>query len=421
MKKILQLTLILVTIIVSTTSYANPTNDTVAMGSSYANDVFYSLSTGVVKTVPRNNWDIAFYTTRWSAGIKINDGTGVLLYTYPKGDTTAWNNIDTIGINTWKSQFNNDTIWEDGAFNRKSLGHPDYGWGVYNMITHDVVGDSLYILRLANGSLKKVWIQRKKSTTNTYFFRFANINGSDLKTEILDVNPYTNRIFVYYSITNKTLVDREPAIESWDLLWSRYATVLADNLGVLSNYIVVGVANNLTVSARKHHPVSPVFELWHTKPLKATKTPIGHDWKSFNMTTFAWAIQDSAAYFVKTRQGNIYKLVFKHFSGSGTGRTAFTKKLLSMVDVKETKSAIEDMRVYPNPANKNITVQFRETMNSPITLRIFDQSGRLVHSQTTSLSNSFVSFSIEHLINGLYIVESTVNGQVNRQKLIVQQ
>ena len=53
------------------------TPGSIEMGPQYANEVFFSLTTGVVKVSPRNIWDIAFYTNAFSAGIITNDGAGV--------------------------------------------------------------------------------------------------------------------------------------------------------------------------------------------------------------------------------------------------------------------------------------------------------------------------------------------------------
>jgi hypothetical protein len=418
MKKVLLFAALIFSGLLPFSSFANPVHDTVAMGPGYGNDVFYSLSGGVVKSEPRNNWDIAFYTNRWSAGIMINDGAGHMLYTYPNGDTSSWNNIDSTGISEWINLYNSDTIWEDGAFNRNSLGHPDYGWGVYNMINHDVVGDSLYIVKLANGSLKKLWIKRKNSITNTFHFKYANLNGSQEVNETLNVTPYqSNRMFIYYSLVNQAIVDREPDIASWDLLWSRYAAIVYDLSGNASYYIVVGVTNNLEVEASKHHPVGPDFDSWYTKPFETHKTPIGHNWKEFNMTQFQWLITDSLTYFVKNRQGDIYKLQFDYFSGSGAGKTGLVKKLLSLVSVNEQPST-NAFSVFPNPATSLITIELPENENNA-EIRIFDQAGRLVLSETTTTKAQNYQVNLENLRNGLYIIEVKNGNATNRQKLIV--
>lgn len=407
----------LVTIFTVARLVANPVNDTVTMGPGYANDVFYSMQTGVVKTEPRNNWDIAFYTTRWSAGIQLNEGAGAELYTYPLGDTSAWNSVDISGIANWKKMYNSDTIWENGAFNRNTLGHPDYGWGVYNMISHDVVGDSIFVIKLTNGSLKKLWIQRKRSIQNTWHFKFANIDGSGETSVSVDATPFqTDRLFIYYSLVNNAMVDREPALNSWDLQWSRYIATVYDNTGVPSPYMVVGVASNLGVGVAKHHPVAPDFEDWTTKPFSGNRTAIGHDWKNFNMNLFQWQLTDSLAYFIKDRNGNVHKLRFTHFSGTGTGRTGLTKKVLSLVGQSEQSEA-NIFRVYPNPAGDSFSIGMQQGEMS--SLRIYDAGGRLVLSRQSNQSAIPLVIDLKGWKPGLYVVEVTGSHGTGRQKLII--
>ena len=94
--------------------------DSVVLGLSYANDLYFSFENGVVSTVPRTNWDIGFHTTVMTASIITNGASGVNLYTYPKADTTGWNTVDTAGISGWKILYDNEKDWEDGAFNRNA-------------------------------------------------------------------------------------------------------------------------------------------------------------------------------------------------------------------------------------------------------------------------------------------------------------
>lgn len=399
---------------------ANPVNDTVVMGASYANDVFYSMANGVVKTETRANWEIAFYTNRWSAGVTINDGNGVMLYTYPLGDVSAWSNLDVSGIEGWTNLVNSDTIWEDGAFNRNSLGHPDYGWGVYNTINHDVVGDSIYIVKLANGNLKKLFIERKNSVTNTFYFKYADIDGSNEVNEVVNVTPYQDsRMFVYYSLMLQMIVDREPDINSWDLMFSRYSGIVFDNTGAPSNYVVVGITSNNEVGVAKHHPVTPDFNNWTAKPFENYRTPIGHDWKEFNMSLFQWTIEDSLVYFVETRQGDIYKFYPEYFSGSASGKTGFVKELLSLVSLPEIGNTSQTLTVFPNPAVSSISLNLEQEIGSPVEVRLFDITGKRVYSQIHLQNATGIQVNLEHLSNGMYVVETVSEGTSLRSKLLI--
>jgi len=187
---------------------AGPVADSVFMGASYINEVYYSLKSGNKGAVNRKQWDIAFRASRMSASIITNDAAnnnsigllGVELYAYPKSDTSGWATVDTIGIKKWKNLVNSTTDWEEGAFCRNQKGHPDYGWGKYNAASHNVVGDSLFVIRLRDGSYKKLWIKVKYSSLNTFDIRYANLDGSGDKTVTLDCKPYETKNFVGYSL-----------------------------------------------------------------------------------------------------------------------------------------------------------------------------------------------------------------------------
>lgn len=130
--------------------------DTVSTGATYANQVWYSLANDNQNSAPKNNWDLAFDVSGQGSTILINSITGTTLWNYPSADTSGWNSIDTSGINTWSKRWNSDTSWAMGAIGRyASLTNAnDLDWGIYSQITHDVTGDSLYVIKLANGSYK---------------------------------------------------------------------------------------------------------------------------------------------------------------------------------------------------------------------------------------------------------------------------
>lgn len=416
MKK--SLLFLLIVVLTSSVGFSNPVNDTISMSPGYANDVFYSLENGVVKTEARSNWDLAFYTNPWSAGITINDGNGVMLYTYPVGDTANWNTLDTTGILSWKTLNNSDTIWEDGAFNRHALGHPDYGWGVYNTISHDVVGDSLYVVKLASGSYKKIWIERKNSVNNTFYFKHANLDGTDEVSEMIDATPYTNKMFIYYDMTSATFIDREPAIDTWDLLFSKYMAIVFDNDGNPSYYPVVGATNNVNTLGNKHYPVLENFEDWSSKPLEAYKTTIGHDWKSFSMSTFSWELADSTAYFVQTGKGDVYKIVFDYFGGQGNGRAGFVKKLISLTGNNEFEATTASIQLFPNPASTAVYLSIDNNQTSTMAqVKLYDLTGRLVLNKQIALTNGSAQLELADQLPGLYLLQLEAAGQQFIQKL----
>ena len=56
----------------------------VVTGENYANEVYYNFDNDTLKTVPRSSWDIAFNTSQMSVSVLANNGSGMMVYTWPK-------------------------------------------------------------------------------------------------------------------------------------------------------------------------------------------------------------------------------------------------------------------------------------------------------------------------------------------------
>lgn len=304
-------------------------HETITLSNGYANDVYYSLTNGVVATVPRTNWDIAFMTGSRTSTIIINAGAGIKLYTYPDGNISDWANVTTAGLSSWKPMNNSDTTWSLGAFERNALGHPDYGWGIYNTVSHDVVGDSIFVIQLKDQSLRKLSITKKVSVENKYIFRFAGIDGSNQVIDTVDCNPYTSKNFIYYSFDTHNVIDREPSKDSWDFLVTKYIEMIPDGSGGRVPYPVIGVLTNSGIRSATLDNVDVTTTDYSSASFVSSVSEIGSDWKSYSMTLNQWTLKSNRVYFVRDRNMYIYKVVFTGFAGSGTGILEFEKAKLN--------------------------------------------------------------------------------------------
>lgn len=377
------------------------TEETLNMEPGYANDLFYSMSDGLVASVERAGWDIAFYTSAFSAGIIINEGNGVMLYNYPNGDTAAWATVDTSGMSSWTALVNSPEIWEDGAFNRDATGHPDYGWGVYNTVTHSLTGTKIYLINVPNVGVKKLWIVDKISVDNIYHIRYANLDGSDEQNVEIDANPYTDKNFIYFSLETNQVVDREPA-GNWDILFTKYFDLTQDMAGNWTNYLVTGATSNVNRATSKYYPVAANYNDWSAKPMDSLKNTIGYNWKSFSMANFAWEVEDSTAFFVKNDAGDVYKLIFTNWEGTSTGVFSLAKEMVSAAFISDFETS-SNLNVYPNPASNKININSGISFNGELV--ISDISGRIIYSQQINTNaNSPVSLDISDINKGLYIL-----------------
>ena len=420
MKKINYTILVMAITLLSSTFTFGQVRDSLTMGPGYGNDIFYSLENGEVASVDRTNWDIAFYTNNFSAGIVTNDGAGVELYAYPNGDTNSWATVDTSGISSWERLYNSTEIWEDGSFNQNSTGHPNYGWCWYNSTNHHLYGVELFVIRISDTVYKKLWIREKKTIDNIFIFTYANIDGSKQEDVKLEVGPYVTKNFVYYSLANNAALDREPEGKSWDILFTKWVDQVDDGEGGFSPYNVTGVNSNVNIGANEFYPAVPGFDDWSSMPFDSAKNKIGYDWKDFDFTE-GWVVKDSNVYFVQNYEGDVYKLSFDWWDGAGSGDFALDKQLVSGVSVNEFANDNIDFQVFPNPATSHFTIRSSNDLDAETNVIIYDQTGRTVFNKVASSVELEGGLQMNdlNLTKGLYIITLTGNKYSGSQKLLV--
>lgn len=399
--------------------------NTVSIGASYANQKWYSLANGEVGTSQsKDNWDIAFEITGYSSAILANtQKTGFALYNAPY-KIADYATLDTAGISSWKMMYNSDTTWNVGAFNTGAdLSDAfDLGWGVYDMSTHYVNGDSCFVIKLSATSYKKLKIV--SLANGIYTFEYANINGTNSFTQTITKSSYTGKNFVYADLTANTLIDREPVSSSWDLVFGRYTAMLM--MPSATPYPVVGIAQNKGVTvAQVDNVANPSsYSNWSTASYKTNITTIGHDWKTVNMSTSAWNIVNDTVYFVKDKLGDIWKVRPISFGGSSTGDFVFSKeKMGTMTGIADTKgTVISQVMVYPNPSHgANTTLLFSNQTAQNVSVSIVDMNGKVLSTEALQVAEGMNSHILNTagLSSGIYFVKLNSGSYSSTQKLII--
>ena len=391
-------------------------NQSISLQPSYTNQSFYSLENGEISNLNNSDWDLAFSTANMSSSIRINAGMGTELYSYPLGDTTDWNNFNSSNLSNWLPIYNSDTNWFIGAFDKHSTSMFDMGWGMYSMITHYVTGDSLYAIKTVGGDWKKLWIQ--KLANGEYTFKYANLDGSnEINASVLKAN-YSDKNFVYYSLDQNSVLDREPNSVDWDITFTKYITPVQG-----MPYGVTGVLSNdgVHVAQADNIPDPNSYNDYSQHPMMTEINSIGYDWKSFDMSTFSYSVEPYRCYFVKDLQNKIWRIIFTSFEGSSTGNIEFnTLEMTSSTSISELQSDISTFEIYPNPiTDNNLTVVF--DISSDISeLNIFDITGKNIYNEIfNSKGFQAKSISIPNLNNGIYVVTLSSKGSIFQKKLVV--
>ena len=391
-------------------------NQSISLLPSYTNQSFYSLENGEVANLNNTDWDLAFSTATMSSSIRINAGIGTELYTYPLGDTTDWNNFNSSNLSNWLPIYNSDTNWFVGAFDKNSTSMFDMGWGMYSMITHHVTGDSLYAIKTVGGDWKKLWIQ--KLANDEYTFKYANLDGTnEINTSVSKFN-YSDKNFIYYSLDQNSVLDREPNSIDWDITFTKYITPVQG-----MPYGVTGVMSNDGVQvAQVDNLPDPNSYTDYSQHLMSTEiNTIGYDWKSFDMSTFSYSVEPYRCYFVKDLQDKVWRIIFTSFEGSSTGNIEFnTQEMTSSTSVSELQSDISTFEIYPNPiTDNNLTIVFDNSFNET-QLEIFTVTGKQVFDKNINGAGfQAKSFILSNLDKGLYIVSISSRGKSLQKKLLI--
>lgn len=222
---------------------------------------------------------------------------------------------DTSGLYNWRVLYNSTKTWEDGAFNINQTGHPDYGWGVYNNITHNLQGDSFFIIKTIDGSFKKIAIISKLSAQNIYIFKYAGLDGSNEKTDTFNCTPYTTKNFVYFNLTTGQMIDREPEKSSWDILLTRFRnTKINYNVtGFLLNYKTKACVYNANDSLTAVNST-----ISDTTKFTDSIAVIGNSW--YLLKDMKMIAADTMVYFVKNKNGLVNKFIVIGFESGSTGQ-----------------------------------------------------------------------------------------------------
>jgi hypothetical protein len=392
-------------------------NGTADMGAGYANDVYYSLTDGVVQTSSNENWDLAFSIPTISGEIRINDGRGAKLYLYPHDDINGWATVDTAGLNEWNPLYNSDEMWESTAFNQYMADILDQGWGIYNTITHNVLGDSIYILETIDGNYKKLYINDLNTTSGIYTFVYADVDGSNEKTATLDKASFAGKQYGYFSFVTDSVVDRDAPMGSWDLLFTKYLSRVYNQV---ENQIVTGVLTSGFSGNAKAENVDISQNNWWNYSYDSTINLIGYEWKYLNYQTFQWELTDSLCYFTTDTNGAVFKLIFTGFEGTSTGIINFTLEQLGQLSVEDVDLGVENIKIFPNPAHDQLTIELRgENIKNNLEVQIINLAGQTVRSERINNLN-FHQTEVGDLEAGVYLISIGNDDDRVVQKIIVQ-
>jgi len=386
----------------------------ITTGPGYQRQGYYKLGSETEKTVFNTSWDIAFSVfgqqdaavfINESSGSRMGMATSAIEVYYTDGDFASTPNPATL---TDKRLYNPETSWNYGALNeiRKPGQFFDYGWGAYQPSANKVVGTVVYVLKLRDGKYKKLMIE--SLTAAGYNFKYADLDGSNEVTKVINKGDHTGKVCAYFSFTTNATVDVEPA-DGFDFVYKRYFSPLRDTLsGLFIQYSLTGIQMGLGVKTAKVTGINPTtvkYQDYNTQ-LSSSTDVIGHDWKRF--TGSKWALPQDEVYFVKTKESRVWKIRFIDFEGSATGTAVLEKTDLGLFTAVKNLSKTQ-VAIYPNPTTDKVylSLDTKDFVGKNLTVNVIDMSGKVVINQNIKLTEEFEVFEIytQSLAKGIYLLQ----------------
>lgn len=92
----------------------------------------------------------------------------------------------------------------------------------------------------------------------------------------------------------------------------------------------------------------------------------------------------------------------------------------NLSNISETKN-INQVKIYPNPANSNATLIFNLINKSKVNLSIINILGEVVSNESFDMSagNKYINLNINELNNGIYYANLSINNEIVSKKFII--
>ena len=145
--------------------------DSVALDAGAVNDVYYSIP-DYFDYPTTGDWDIALSVQPGgmtdplkAVTVRINGGRGVEVRKITETDSSGFFDItSSANFDDWQPLFDSPINWDMGSLNStlNTSNMFDFGWGIYDLTSHNVNGDSIYAIKVLDGTIKNMAVTREK-------------------------------------------------------------------------------------------------------------------------------------------------------------------------------------------------------------------------------------------------------------------
>ena len=284
-----------------------PINEIQIPYSMYEYQTYYSITNNsIVSYNSYSDWDLGFESSKNGYHIILNSSR--FMY--------AGNTFET-DFSSVNANIASKMLFDNSSGNLDSTVLKD--WADFTDPDNPIFNQYVYIIDRGKDELGGEFGLKKivfsKLDTDTFYMHFANLDNTEEHT--FKVPKDTTKNFVLFSFEgNGQILVSEPEKKSWDLCFTKYSTVIPDDYGTPTDYIVRGVFlnpfKNIQVAL---DTINYFYEILPNSindyVFSNNRDAIGYDWKVF--TNNVYEIRDYNSYILKNVDGLNYKLRFTRY------------------------------------------------------------------------------------------------------------
>jgi len=269
----------------------------VTIGSDYGTQIYYSLSSKeVVASNENNDWDIAFSCSEASRIARLNSSKFMSV-----ANTTFMNFSEDLS-DEYLNSLGFVHEYESGLEAEFSIGDIGYGSNLLILnLGYDIDDNELGHYRLMVDSVD----------IDGYYIRYSDLEMTF--DSVVYVTRNAEREWIHFSMLNHEVLELEPEIGEWDLLFTRY-TVLIDKE---TNYQVVGILSprfGTQVSENSQYSFEEVGNAdWDTLAFTGLWNEIGYDWKVYDMDEGEYTVDTERSFAIICPDGREFVIRFIDF------------------------------------------------------------------------------------------------------------
>ncbi len=266
----------------------------VSMGSDYANQLFFQLSSEtVIAQNERSIWDLAFESGADGREIMLNSAKYMAVSITNETSLSSVNGTTPV---TW--------LYDN------SKGMPD------SLALHDWELNKVYILdrgqSTTGAALGKIKFHVTALTENDYTIEWGTLSSSTFTTSVIAKQHTHNASFFSFNNGGAT-VSIEPPKDQWDLCFTSYTYYFVEEE---TPYLVTGVLSNRNLV--RIYETNAAFEsidyaFASTLAFTEDLDVIGYDWKFYDFGLETYIIDSEKIYVVRSVENRYYKLRFLDF------------------------------------------------------------------------------------------------------------